>query len=308
MKNNPDKFRKISIRRRQPQAASAGFTLTELVVVLGAIALVAATLLPALASTKIRDQLAMCTANCRQWGVGMMTYASDHNSYFPNEQVPRNVGGNPWDVANSYINDTAPYGLNNPKMWFCPVRSWAYAQDNAVIQQQLGHPLASVTNDVAYLFAYEGRWPDPDFEELAGGDTYGGLTVASAGYEPWVKRSFLGGAGTPFPSIYVNGVNGAINPNRNSPYEWLQKSSDPHAAVMPILTDIIVSSVHSVSVLNALGLKAVAPGQGHPAGPSLMGSIQSNNLTFGDGHVETHQAGQIFWRYPANGANYTSFY
>lgn len=304
MKDGPDNLRRSSTHESQSQAASRAFTLTELVVVVGIIALVAATLLPALAGTKYRDQLAMCTANCRWWGVGMMTYASDHLDYFPNGSLPATAGGDPWDVANSYLPDMAAYGLSNPKTWFCPVRSWTYQQDNSVIQAQFGRPLANVTNDIAYLFAYNAAFPNQAFEALAGGNNFGGQQVMPAGYMPWIKRPIAGG--TFFPSIYL--ANGAINPNRNAPYEWLQKSSDPHAAVMPVLTDIIYSSVHSVALLNSLGLKAIGPGQGHPAGPSLRGAIQSDNLVFGDGHVETHQASQIFWRYPANGANFTSFY
>jgi len=310
MRNNLAKFKRVPWCEVHPTAGSRAFTLTELVVIIGIIALLAATLLPALASTKFRDQLAMCTANCRLWGIAMTTYSSDHQDYFPNGKLPISAGGDPWDVANSFITDLATFGVNNPKMWFCPVRSWSYAQDNAVVQQNLGHPLTSVTDDVAYLFAYASRWPNPDFEELGGGQNYGGLTVQSAGYMVWVKRPIVSAGVSFFPSIYMNGVNGAINPNRNSPYEWLQKSSDAHAAQMPILTDIIISrpNMHSPGTLNALGLKALGPGQGHPAGGSQNGTIQSDNLAFGDGHVETHQASAIFWRYPANGSTYTAFY
>jgi hypothetical protein len=307
MNKNPGRFGRTSLDERPPATGALAFTLTELVVVVGVIALLAVTLLPALAGTRYRDQLAMCTANCRQWGVGMMTYASDHNNYFPNGPLPATAGGDPWDVANSFLPDMAAYGLNNPKTWFCPVRSWAYPQDNLIIQAQLGHPLTTVTNDLGYLFAYAAKWPNPDFESLAGGNIFSGVPVQSAGYMPWTKRPIMP-SGTYFPSIYL--PSGYLSPNQNSPYEWLQKSSDPHAAVMPILTDIIVSrpGIHSPGVLNALGLAAVSPGQGHPAGPSQMGSIQSDNLTFGDGHVETHQASQIFWRYPAKYASFNSFY
>jgi len=304
MKNNPGRFGRTSLDDRPMATRALAFTLTELLVVVGVIALLAATLLPALADTRYRDQLVMCTANCRQWGVGMMTYASDHNDYFPNEQLPATSGHDPWDVANSFLPDIAAYGLNNPKAWFCPVRSWAYQQDNSITQAQLGHPLTTVTNDVAYLFASHEVWPVPDFEALAGGNTYGGLVAMPAGYMPWVKLSE--GGGFYVPSIYLS--NGALNPNRHSPYEWLQKTSDPHAAVMPILTDIIFGPHSNRGTLNALGLKAIGPGQGHPAGPSQNGMIQSVNLTFGDGHVETHQGNAIQWRYIASGSGYTAFY
>jgi type II secretory pathway pseudopilin PulG len=294
----------ILLEKSQRANNSPAFTLIELAVVIATITVLSVLLLPALAGTRYRDQLAMCTANCRQWGVGMITYASDHNNYFPNGPLPGTAGEDPWDVANSFLPDMAAYGLNNPKTWFCPVRSWTYQQDNSIIQAQLGHPLTTVTNDLGYLFAYVAKWPNPDFESLAGGNNYGGQVVQSAGYQPWNQRPWSGSIpSTIFPSIYLS--NGNLNPNRNSPYEWLKKSSDPHAAVMPIVTDIIVSNIKNVSTLNAQGLKAILPGWGHPAGPSLMGSIQSDNLTFGDGHVETHQANAIQWRYIAA---FTSFY
>ena len=41
-------------------------TMTGLLVIIATVALLAATLLPALANTKFRDQLANCTANLRQ--------------------------------------------------------------------------------------------------------------------------------------------------------------------------------------------------------------------------------------------------
>jgi hypothetical protein len=132
--------------------------------------------------------------------------------------------------------------------------------------------------------------------------------VSPAGYQSWVKRPIVG-AGY-FPSIYLNGISGTLNPNRNSPFEWLQKSSDAHSSQIPILTDIVVSrpNMHSPGTLNALGLKAIGSGQGHPASASQNGIIQSVNMVCGDGHAETRQASVILWRYPANGANYTSFY
>jgi prepilin-type N-terminal cleavage/methylation domain-containing protein len=289
--------RKCEVNR----VTTRGFTLIELLVVIAIIAILAAMLLPALAAAKYRALVANCTSNCKQWGIGMTTYANDNNSYYPNEPLPGTSGGDTWDVANAYVQDMAAYGLNNPKMWFCPVRTWSYVADNTYCQQNLGHPLQTVTNDVAYLFAYPSptSFPGQDFEELAGTST-----VAPAGYQPWIKRLWM--VSTPpttFPSQYL--PNGNKNPNRNTPYEWLQKTSDAHASQVPILTDIVVSSTKSTAALNASGVKAILPGQGHPAGASPRGRIRSTNLVFGDGHAETRQPTAIQWRYI--GA-FTSFY
>ncbi len=67
-------------RRLNPRKQSDGFTLTELLVVIGVIALLAVTLLPALAGTKIGTKNIQCLNNLRQLTSEALAYQSDNGA------------------------------------------------------------------------------------------------------------------------------------------------------------------------------------------------------------------------------------
>src|SRR5580704_6120828 len=74
---------KISFRFCQRRTSSVGFTLIELLVVIAIIAILAALLLPALASAKNKAKRIECASGMRQLGLGLNLFAGDNIDMYP---------------------------------------------------------------------------------------------------------------------------------------------------------------------------------------------------------------------------------
>lgn len=59
----------------------SGFTLLELLVVLGIVAILASLLLPAIARSKHKAQLIRCKGNLHQMGIGLQNFVGDNHAY-----------------------------------------------------------------------------------------------------------------------------------------------------------------------------------------------------------------------------------
>lgn len=92
--------------------STKAFTLVELLVVIGIIALLISILLPALNRARGQAKQAACLSNMRQIGQAMLMCANEHRQHFPlaGELWPDNKSGHPGDNTPAELGDV---GMRN---------------------------------------------------------------------------------------------------------------------------------------------------------------------------------------------------
>src|SRR5438105_8245979 len=97
--------------RRRP---GAGFTLVELLVVIGIIALLISILLPALSKARKQANTAACAANLHTLGQALVMYVTQ-NRYYPGCQG--SIGGTPFGIWPIRLRNAIN---GNQKVFWCP--------------------------------------------------------------------------------------------------------------------------------------------------------------------------------------------
>lgn len=85
-----------------PARRSRGFTLLELLIVIGILMLLISILMPTVSRARFQSQRLVCTANLHQWTAAAAHYASEHRGYLPRHDTI-STGGDLWDVDPGFV-------------------------------------------------------------------------------------------------------------------------------------------------------------------------------------------------------------
>jgi prepilin-type processing-associated H-X9-DG protein len=156
-----------NVRPTQPGA----FTLVELLVVIGIIALLISILLPALSGAQQRAYRLKCSSNLRQIGQGLLLYANDNRGVYP--RTPANTGtGFTCFTGAAAIDPFGPDGPNpndvsaalfllvrncdlNPEVFTCPSAN----QEKDTLNNQPSSKRSNFTSERNLSYSYANPYP-----------------------------------------------------------------------------------------------------------------------------------------------------
>jgi prepilin-type N-terminal cleavage/methylation domain-containing protein/prepilin-type processing-associated H-X9-DG protein len=138
---------------RKIRACASGFTLVELLVVMGIITALIGILMPALSAARGQSRSLKCLSNIRQLGEALSMYASDSNGKYPLNTTTPSPGKSWYDAARIGMYLPVPAQATSSSVYSCPeddgylsyaMNFWASsAVDPLTLKQALSEPGAT---------------------------------------------------------------------------------------------------------------------------------------------------------------------
>ena len=231
----------------------AGFTLVELLVVVGTVAVLAAMLLPAIAGTRPNGIVFQCLENQKRLGQAFLLYAGDNNGKI----VASRAKGQPWD-AGGYWGPPKPdpYGGSSP---------WTNsAQALASIQSSM------MTNNLLYPYA-----PGVGVYHCPGDARFNfpvvaGQTPVKWAYDSYSKTDNVGGENSNGQGSSYTNIASIKTPSNT--FAFLEDADSRGYNVGTFVVHISVGSLPSISWCD----------------PFAMYHGAVTTACFADGHAEAH--------------------